>query len=931
MPRLSKTIVAVIVGATIVLPTTVRADTRTDARRYFTRGMAAIAEGRYREGIDNLLKAYDIKPHPNVLYNVARAFVNLNEYDDAIDYFEQYLEAGPRDVREVEKALRDLRVRTRLRDLVDDGMTAIAGGRYREGVRLLQEAYDERPHANLLFNIARAQEEAGDLEIAIANFQAYLASSPKDVTSVKRRIADLRERVDKDRTKPTERPTRPPRGGGGGVAVDPAKVAEMVVQLLESRGTVGAPAGRVGAVATKRPILTDTATGTDVELKAKGEGELYEEVVVTASRRAQSPLDAPNAVTIITAEDIRLSGARSIPDVLRRVPGMDVMAMSYADWNVAMRGFNRRIANKLLILVDGRTAFQDFLGGMLWLGQSYDLIDIERIEVVRGPGSAIYGANAYAGIVNIILKRPEDIDGSTVFAGGGNGSVLRAAYQFGKRYGQFGLRASVGWEQGDKWDFEFDPSREDYTAAVPRSTDDIDRSVAVLRADAHAEYNFDDGAGRLYVAGGVMTGYAEFYGVSALRNQNNDGLETSLRIGFDSELFSLQAFWNRLRTDTKPQFFRTGLSDLGSHVEADLIVVEPVFRPTFEFFGEHQLVIGAEYRHKLIEWNYIDEAHSDPFFAAFIQDQWKIDQAFTVLVSYRLDLHPLIGLIEQPDIGIPGSPRLALIYHPAEGQAIRASFGTAFRVATQAENYLSLAASSPVAGVAIRLTGEDELKPEDIITVDLGYLLQGEIIELELVGYFNRVNNLIVRTPLMPTGIDEPFDTTTNAFIAADSFYVNEDRVFLAVGGEVATRLYPIDGLDIGASYALQYIFDQETGDRFTDSPMHKATLWGQLRTGYMDGWLGFDVGAAVHYTSDQDWIEPEFDQDDPSGFRLDPSRVDQAVVVTARLGLRLFRDQLELALSGTNLMDVGENRHIEHPFGNRAEARVFGSATARF
>ncbi len=927
MPRLHNTIVVALIGAAVILPSVADADTRTDARRYFNRGMTAISEGRYREGIDDLLRAYDIKPHPNVLYNVARAYANLGDYEDAIDYFEQYIESSPRDTSKVDAALADLKVRARLRKLVDKGMSAIAGGRYEEGVRLLQTAYDEKPHANLLFNIARAQEEAGELRAAAANYKAYLASSPRDVESVRRRIAEITKRLATEEVDEPTTPTRRPRGdGGGGVAVDPREVAEMVVQLLDGR-----KAAPSGGVDTKPTPLSATSTGTDVALEAKGEGELYEEVVVTASRREQSPLDAPNAVTIITEEDIRLSGARSIPDILRRVPGMDVMAMSYADWNVAMRGFNRRIANKLLILVDGRTAFQDFLGGMLWLGQSYDLMDIARIEVVRGPGSAIYGANAYAGIVNIILKRPEEIDGSTIMAGGGNGSVLRGAYQFGKRYGGFGIRASIGWEQGDKWDFEFDPKRVDYTAAVPRSTDDINRSVALLRADAHVEYQLPDDGGRLYLAGGVMSGYAEFYGVSALRNQNNDGVETSLRIGYDSELFSLLAFWNRLRTDTKPQFFRTGLSDLGSHVAADLIVIEPVFRPTFEFFGEHQLVLGAEYRHKLIDWNYIDESHSDPFFAAFIQDQWRIDEAFTVLVSYRLDLHPLIGLIEQPDLGIPGSPRLALIYHPAEGHAIRASFGTAFRVATQAENYLSLAASSPVAGVAIRLTGEDELKPEDIITVDLGYLLQGDFGELEVVGYFNRVNNLIVRTPLIPTGVNEPFDEATNAFIAADSFYVNEDRVFLAVGGELAARVYPIDGLDVGASYAFQYIFDQETGDRFTDSPMHKATVWGQLRTNYLEGWLGLDAGASIHFTSSQQWIEPEFDQDDPSGFRLDPQEVEEAVVIMARLGLRLFRDTLELAVSGTNLLDVGNNRHIEHPFGNRAEMRIFGSATVRF
>ena len=138
--------------------------------------------------------------------------------------------------------------------------------------------------------------------------------------------------------------------------------------------------------------------------------------------------------------------------------------------------------------------------------------------------------------------------------------------------------------------------------------------------------------------------------------------------------------------------------------------------------------------------------------------------------------------------------------------------------------------------------------------------------------------------------------------------------------------MYPVDGVDFGASYTLQYIFDEDSGDRFTDSPVHKINVWGYLRTRW-----GLDLGASAHFVSSQDWVEPEYDPADPTGFNTEPLAVDESVVLIARAGYRLFDDRLELAVSGVNLLDIGSLRHREHPFGNRLEARVIGSLTARF
>ncbi|MBI4821042.1 MAG: TonB-dependent receptor [Deltaproteobacteria bacterium] len=899
-----------LVALLVLLGAPALADTRTDARRYFTRGMQLISDGRYREGIEALRKAYEIRPHANVLYNVGRAQAALGELGPALESFRSYLESDPPDAESIRTVIADLETRQRLRALVDEGMAAIRAGRHARGISLLEAAYTERPHPNLLFNMARALDDAGEWEAALEKYRTYKSARPADGALVDPKIAALEARLSA-KPKPIE-PVAPrpnPKEALRPNFDDEAKrLAAKVLELVEAKmSAIRPPAPTVVA-----PVAATSSAGESLEVGPVRDEAGYEEVVVTASRRAQSPLDAPNAVTLLTDEDIRLSGARSIPDLLRRVPGMDVMQMSASDWNVSVRGFNRRLANKTLVLVDGRTVYQDFLGAMLWNGLSISLSDIDRIEVVRGPGSAIYGAYAYTGIVNIITKRPEELAGTRVLAGIGSHNSLEVEGQHAARMGKVSVRASGGYVRGDKYALEFDPARVDYTTNV----DDPALSLSRARLDVTAEYSVAEGA-RLFLGGGINDGFQELYGVSAIRNQAATGLSSNLRLGYEGEAFSILTFWDRGRFESTPQFYRTGLDDLGSEVRADLLSVEPVLRPSFELLGRHQLVVGAEYRHKRIDWDYLDGPHRENFFALFAQDAWSVSEKWSILASGRLDAHPLIGLL--------GSPRAAFIYKLTKGQALRLSAGSAFRQPTQAESYLDLSASSPIAGVAVTLVGKEDLEPERIVTVEAGYLAQTDVGEVEAVVYGNRVADLITRTPLIPTPIGLGFDPTVGAYVGAQSFYQNDARVFLALGGEISATVYPVDGLDLGASYALQYIFDEETKLRFTDSPMHKATLWGQFRSA-----LGIDAGFSVHVVSDQEWIEPQFDSDEPSGFRSDPLPIPASLVVMGRVGYRVPGDRVELSVSGTNLTDFGASRHREHPFGNPLEARVLGSVALR-
>ena len=163
--------------------------------------------------------------------------------------------------------------------------------------------------------------------------------------------------------------------------------------------------------------------------------ELLEVEVVSASRKRESRTQASAAVHVLTSDDIRRSGARSIPDALRLVPGVQVARTQSSQWAVTARGFNSRTANKLLVLVDGRTVYSSFFSGVMWEVNDLILEDIDRIEVIRGPGAALWGSNTVNGIINIITKHTDDTQGVLVTGGAGSEEFGAVTARYGWRNG----------------------------------------------------------------------------------------------------------------------------------------------------------------------------------------------------------------------------------------------------------------------------------------------------------------------------------------------------------------------------------------------------------------------------------------------------------------------------------------------------------------
>src|SRR5256714_2192389 len=153
--------------------------------------------------------------------------------------------------------------------------------------------------------------------------------------------------------------------------------------------------------------------------------------ITSVSKHAERLSDAPAAIFVITGDDIRRSGATRLAEALRLAPNLEVARVSASSYAISARGFNNTIANKLLVLIDGRTVYTPLFSGVFWDAQDVMLEDVERIEVISGPGATLWGSNAVNGVINVITRKAQDTQGALL--SGGGGSVLRG---FGSaRYG----------------------------------------------------------------------------------------------------------------------------------------------------------------------------------------------------------------------------------------------------------------------------------------------------------------------------------------------------------------------------------------------------------------------------------------------------------------------------------------------------------------
>ena len=802
-----------------------RADARVEARRHFKVGMALIADGKLDDGIGELLEAYSIRPHPNVLFNVAKAYESAGRPQDALVFYNRYLEANPPDADKV-------------RQIAD-----------RLEAQLPKKPPPEGPKSTPEKVTVQAVDEA------------TLA-----------RLAALAERL------------------------------ERAVEKAESREETQA-----SAPGTTAPAAADEDFGVP-----------YEETVVAASRRAQATLDAPNAITVITGDEIRASGLLSLPDILRRVPGAEVMTMGLTSANVSFRGFNQRIANKVLVLVDGRPEYQDFLGVTLWPVLPVGLEEIERVEVIRGPGSALYGANAMLGVVNIITRAPGTGPAAEATGYAGNSNFLGGSF-VASGGEKVRYRASVGYQQGDKFSRDYATDRPDVRSNVP----DPNLGLRSARANLTAFYAFNKEFS-VAVSGGINRLFTELYALGLLRNFYLDGLGGYAKVDFTGGPVKVRFFWNHSAFDAGPQYEPLGQRSLATAVDTNIFDGEALFQKEFSLAGTHVLAIGLSTRLKRVKWGYIGPLTQELHAAAFVQDEWRIIKPLTLVASYRIDRHPLL------DKGKPGyaqSPRVSVVFRPFESHAVRASFATAFRQPTFLESYMNIRTPVPgLNGASVLTQGNVALRPERLISFELGY--RGELPQLgltiDLTGYWNIVSDLIVLSAVNPVDPANAFDGVSQSFLLGRSLFSNDPQTYTARGGELGITWNATKGLDLRASAALQSVVANTpvpVCGPCTQAPAAKVNAGFIYRSP-----VNIDFSADLSFVSATTWVEREPSPTDPTQIANLQNPLGAYTVINARVGYRFLNDRVTVALVGSQL---GPN-HQEHPFGNDVNRRVFAQLTVQ-
>ncbi|HMV67509.1 MAG TPA: TonB-dependent receptor, partial [Myxococcota bacterium] len=655
----------------------------------------------------------------------------------------------------------------------------------------------------------------------------------------------------------------------------------------------------------------------------------YGRIVVSASRVSQDPLDSPSAVTILTADDIKHSGATTIGDALRRVPGVDVMSLAASSPSVGIRGFNGELSNKVLWLVDGRTVYWDFLASPLPLNLGVSLDDIDRIEIIRGPGSAIYGANAFTGVINIITRTPGEQPRTHLSIAGGTPRFLQGTASTDGRKAWLSWRLSAGYEQDGRWAEEGWPTGDGAPVRPFLARQDL--SMRKVRATGRLDARFLD-HGYASLSGGFTDGTMEFYNLGALGNYGLAGTSHYLRGDLAWGAAHLLTYWNHEDVRTGPWLqVDDPTRSLDAHVDNDVVHVEIEGSPSF-VTGDvhHQVNLSAGYRYRSTAFDYLQGGFDQPWvehhFWMLAQEQlrWR---ALGVVASLRVDRHPLLPISKTL------SPRLAVLLRVTPTTSLRLSGGTAYRAMNAVESYMDFALDTSVPGYYLRDYGGETnpaspgLSPERIVNVELGvHDTSSRYHRADAAVYWNRVTDLIGLADVTPSLA--PFDPARNGWEAGTTGWVNQtDLTYDAIGGEAEVVVFPVDGLDVFGNVALERVLERGPTGVVPDgsTSLAKVNLGGTWRAP-----VPLDVSFAVHYTSPQSW---RLRAPDATGtIVVNESPIPARWLMSARVGGRPIPGQgLEVALTLWNPLGFTEDRFQEHPKGQPVGGRLYGTVSYDF
>jgi len=622
--------------------------------------------------------------------------------------------------------------------------------------------------------------------------------------------------------------------------------------------------------------------------------------VTSVAKKKQQLNEVASAVFVITREDIHRSGVTSIPEALRMAPGIQVARIDANKWAIASRGFNSQFTNKLLVMIDGRTVYSPSFSGVYWDAQDTLLEDIERIEVIRGPGATVWGANAVNGVINIITREASATRGGLLTAGVGNeekgfmslryGAAL-GEHVMGRGYLKYNSRdssyiAELDGDAGDQWESLRGGFRLD--GRQGRS------NTWSLQGDAY--HNNENQ--RINIWKDPTQPANQIYAPDYLAPARPDS--------FVSSGWNLLGKWHRqlsATTSATLQFYydHTRRQEIFLTQEHDTVDLD--LQHQFRPLDDHEIIWGLGYRHIRDDFAntfmvaFLPEILSTDLFSAFVQDEIElIDNTLRLTIGSKFEHNDYTGAEVQP------SGRLVWLLD--DRSTLWGSISRAVRTPSRMEASAKIITQivplpEPYGPAVLHVYGSDQFRSEEMLAYELGYRTQPrENLSLDIALFYNIYNNLQTFEQINPSQIVS--DTLFANKLSADSH-----------GLEISVDWRPLEWWRLQANYSYLEItsrLDDDSGDctgsdlvASGSSPRHQYSLRSMM-----------DLGNRVHLDT---WIY-HVDGLDRSSYYWKNS-VPSYTGLSIRLAWNPLKD-LELSLAAQNLLDdhhpefIGENMHLQ-------------------
>lgn len=461
--------------------------------------------------------------------------------------------------------------------------------------------------------------------------------------------------------------------------------------------------------------------------------ELMNVEVTSVSKRPEKLFEAAAAIYVITREDIHRSGVTSIPEALRMAPGLEVARVDAHNWAITSRGFNDVYANKLQVIIDGRSVYTPLFSGVFWDVQNMFLDDIDRIEIIRGPGATLWGANAVNGVINVITRPTKETQGVLIQVGSGTEERAFGGIRYGGQlgtnahyrvYGRYfnrddsvqssGARASDGWWLGH--------------GGVRVDWEPSDTDLLTFQGDAYSGR-----VNQTFVATSPTTpGGQPVEDEYVIEGGNALGRWT--HAFSEGSVLQLQTYYDGTRRRTA--FFQ----EVRDTVDLDVQL-------RFVLGQRHQFITGLGYR---LSADDIVNAYTlsfDPssrtmhLYSGFIQDEITIvDEYLRLTLGSKFEHNDFTGIEFQPGV--------RLLWTPHARHTAWASVSRAVRTPSRAEDDVEINQPGPVPGSILSIRGDRRFESEKLIAFEAGYRVQAHTrVSLSIAGFYNDYDDLRTREP----------------------------------------------------------------------------------------------------------------------------------------------------------------------------------------